>query len=100
MTVADLVQFIADKMRMSHVYQPVVTALSWTLVGPRPPANRPGAAPAGRGRASGVRTDHPQVPLPVLKKHGIVTNDGELVRLTVGPLDLPEKARVSAACEQ
>jgi ATP adenylyltransferase len=41
-----------------------------------------------------------KMPLPVLKKHGVVTSEGDLVHLAAGPMRLQEKARVPAACEQ
>jgi hypothetical protein len=39
------------------------------------------------------------MPIRVLKKHGIVEREGDLVRLNVNPLTLKQKAEVRRICE-
>jgi hypothetical protein len=41
-----------------------------------------------------------EMPIPVLKRHGIVEKDGDLIRLNVEKLSLQEKAEVRKICEE
>ncbi len=41
-----------------------------------------------------------QMPFKVLKKHGVVEREGDLVSLTTGKLTLEQKARIRMLCEQ
>jgi len=40
------------------------------------------------------------MPVPVLLKHGVITRDGEVVRLDAGQLDFVQKAAIKMICEQ
>src|SRR5438093_870916 len=40
------------------------------------------------------------MPLKVLRKHGVVTTNGDLVRLNVPTLSFEERARLRALCER
>jgi diadenosine tetraphosphate (Ap4A) HIT family hydrolase len=41
-----------------------------------------------------------QMPLPVLKKHKVVTQTGDLIALATGPLNFEQRSRVRLLCEQ
>ena len=101
MTLTQLLDFLESKMSMSHIYQPVLI---------RALVDAGGVATVRQLAQSFLLQDEAELteyeatirrmPLPVLKKRGVVESDGDLVRLTVGPLKLSEKARVRAACER
>jgi ATP adenylyltransferase len=98
--VDDLIDFIERKMRMSHVYQPLLV---------RTLAEAGGAATLRQLALAFLAADEAQIrwyedrikkmPLPVLRRHGVVERDGDLVRLNAPKLTLEDRARVKAACE-
>ncbi len=100
-SVAQLADWIEREMRMSHVYQPgVLRAL----------LDAAGVATVRQIAQSLLASDEAQLrwyeqraknmPLKVLRKHGIVTMEGDLVRLNVETLSFEERARLRALCEQ
>ena len=41
-----------------------------------------------------------KMPLPVLRRHGVVDRNGDLIELNTAPLTYQERAEVMALCEQ
>lgn len=48
----------------------------------------------------GVKAVLKKMPLPVLRRHGIVDRNGDLIELNTGPLTYQERAEIMALCEQ
>lgn len=98
----DLLDFIQRKMQMSHVYQPLIirTLLdSGDVATVRQLALALLAADEGQTRFYENRVR--KMPLPVLRKRGVVTSDKDgVVRLNVGALTFEQRATLRAACEQ
>jgi ATP adenylyltransferase len=97
----DLVDFIENKMRMSHIYQPLLLRI---LV-------EAGGTATVRQLAHGfLAQDESQLryyenrikemPVPVLKKRGIISKEGELVSLNCEHLTFEQKAQVVMSCEK
>ncbi len=101
MTFDELVDFIEHRMRMSHVYQPLLIR---TLV------NTGGTATLRQIAMAFLDRDESQVryyedrikkmPLPVLKRHGVVDREGDLIKLNVGELTYEQRADLTVLCEQ
>ena len=101
LTFADLREFVHRRMRMSHVYQPLVIR---TLL------EAGGAATVRQLASEFQRLNEPQLrrmeqrirkmPLPVLRKHGVVSVDGDLVRLNVGSLTFEQRSELEALCNE
>lgn len=99
MKAGQLVEFVAKKMKMSHVYQPLLIK---TLV------EAGGAATIRHVARAFAAADDAQVsfyearirrmPLPVLKRHGVVTVDGGVIRLSGKNLNFEEQAELISAC--
>ena len=88
-------------MRMSHIYQPLVirslleaggSATVRQLAGEFQRLNEPQL----RRMEQRIRT----MPLTVLRKHGVVSVDGDLVRLNVGALTFEQRSELEALCNQ
>lgn len=98
MTFEQLIDFISTKMKMSHIYQPLLI---------RSLVDAGGSATLRQLAQFFLSQDESQLiyyenrikemPLKVLSKHGIVSMDGELVHLNVKSLTLEQKAHVHAA---
>jgi hypothetical protein len=97
----DLIDFIDNRMKMSHIYQPLMLRI---LV-------EAGGIATIRQLAHGFLAQDEsqlryyegrikQMPLPVLKKHSIVSNEGELVELNCKSLTFEQKAQVLMSCEK
>ena len=101
LTFSDLREFVQRRMRMSHVYQPLVIR---TLL------EAGGAATVRQLAVEFQRLNEPQIrrmeqrirkmPLPVLRKHGVVSVEGELVRLNVDSLTFEERSELEALCNE
>src|SRR5262245_652549 len=97
----ELVDFIENRMAMSHIYQPLMIR---TLV------ESGGSATLRQLAHAFLRQDESQLiyyentikrmPLRILKKHGVVSHEGDLVALNTGALDFVQRAKVSVLCEQ
>ena len=97
----DLVEFIETRMSMSHVYQPVLIK---SLI------DAGGYATFRQLAQEFLLQDESQLryyesrikkmPLPVLRKHGVVERNGDLVTLTTKRLTLEQKAKLKMLCEQ
>jgi predicted restriction endonuclease len=100
MTFESLKEFIQKKLRMSHIYQPMVI---------RELINSGGRATIRQLALSLLTQDESQIkyyedrvrkmPVSVLKKHGIVTLDGDLVSLNTEGLSFQERSEIRGMCE-
>ena len=97
----ELVEFITNKMSMQHIYQPLLIK---TLV-------ECGGSATVRQIAQAVLSNDEsqlhyyeqrikQMPVEVLKKHGVLARDGELVSLNLKKSSLKEKSELLMLCEQ
>ena len=101
MTFDELVDFIEHRMRMSHIYQPLLIR---TLV------ETGGTATLRQVAMAFLDRDESQIvyyedrikkmPLPVLKRHGVVDRQGDLISLSVKSLTYQQRAEIMAICEQ
>ena len=101
MTYDELVDFIEHRMTMSHVYQPVLI---------RSLVDAGGKATLRQLAQAFLVQDESQLlyyedrikkmPFSVLKKHGVVEREGDLVSLTTKKLTLQQKAHVRMLCEK
>jgi hypothetical protein len=95
-----LIDFILKKMSMSHVYQPIVIK---ALV------QSGGKATIRQLAQTLLLEDESQLlfyekrlkemPLKVLKKHGVLRVEGDLVSLSAQNLSLEQRAEIRGACE-
>lgn len=101
MTYEQLVDFLEHKMSMSHVYQPLLV---------RALVDAGGAATVRQLAQVFLVQDESQLlyyekrikemPLKVLKRHEVITSDGQLVSLSAKELTLQQKAHIRMICEQ
>jgi diadenosine tetraphosphate (Ap4A) HIT family hydrolase len=101
MTFEALRNFLASKMKMSHIYQPLLIK---TLI------ESGGVSTIRQLSTAFLSNDESQImfyekrlkemPIKVLSKHGIISRDGELVSLNVKKLTLEQKAEIKKLCEQ
>jgi len=97
----ELIDFIENRMRMSHIYQPLLI---------RNLVDAGGSATVRQLATAFIAQDESQLryyekrikemPVRVLRRHDVVERDGDLVRLKVGNLTLSQKARIRMLCEQ
>ncbi len=97
----ELLDFIEHRMRMSHIYQPLLI---------RSLLDAGGLATLRQLAVEFARSDEAQIryyqdritkmPVPVLARHGVLNRDGDLVSLTLDDMSFEEQARLRAACEQ
>ena len=101
LTFEELVDFIEHRMRWSHIYQPLLIR---TLVDAGGTATlRPVAMSFLDRDESQIRYYEDRIrkmPLPVLRRHGIVDRKGDLISLLVQSLSYQERAEIMAICEQ
>jgi len=99
---ADLMNFIRSKMRMSHIYQPVVI---------RSLLDSGNVATVRQLALDLLSSDEAQIryyedrikkmPLPVLRRHGVISTDRDgVVRLNVDRMTFEQRAELRAACDQ
>ncbi len=101
MTYEELIDFIDHKMRMSHVYQPLLIK---ELV------ESGGVATIRQLAAAFLSHDEGQIqyyekrikemPVKVLKNHGIIFSNGQLVELAIRKMTFKQKAEIKMHCEQ
>jgi len=97
----NLQEFIRKKMRMSHIYQPLLIK---SLI------ECDGMATLRQLAHSFLSQDESQLlyyenrirqmPVPVLAKHGVVNRSGQLIKLNVDKLTFKQKAQLKALCDQ
>jgi ATP adenylyltransferase len=101
MTFKDLIDFLENKMSMSHIYQPLLIK---TLIDSGGSATLRQLAHAFLSQDESQLIYYEdrikQMPLKVLGKHGIVSKAGDLVSLNIGKLTLEQKAQVKMICEK
>lgn len=100
MTYKELKDFIEHKMRMSHIYQPLLIR---TLV------DLGGFATVRHLAMTFLGNDESQIqyyerrlkemPVKVLSKHNVIVKENELIRLNVKKLSLVQKAELKKICE-
>ncbi len=96
-----LVDFIENRMHMSHVYQPLLI---------RSLVEAGGTATLRQLALSFLVEDESQIlfyedrikkmPTRILRKHGVIKEQGNLVSLTVGPLDYGQRSKIRELCER
>jgi diadenosine tetraphosphate (Ap4A) HIT family hydrolase len=101
MTFEQLIDFLENKMRMSHIYQPLLI---------RSLVDAGGSATLRQLAHSFLVQDESQLiyyekrikemPLRVLLNHGVVKRDGDLISLATRKLTLEQKARIRMTCEK
>jgi ATP adenylyltransferase len=100
-TAEQIIDFIRNRMRMSHVYQPLLI---------RALVRAGGSATLRQLSTALLMEDESQLlyyedrirkmPLPVLRGHGIVTSTRDLVALSAGRLTYEQRAAIELACTQ
>jgi ATP adenylyltransferase len=101
MTFDQLIDFLSNRMKMSHIYQPLLV---------RSLVDAGGSATLRQLATYFLTQDESQLlyyekrikemPLKVLTKHGIVDKEGELIHLNVKKLTLQQKAQIRCICEE
>ena len=96
-----LIDFIENKMRLSHIFQPLLI---------RSLIEAGGSATIRQLAQSFLLQDESQLlyyekrikkmPFRVLRNHGIVSGNGDLVSLNVKTLSFEQKAQIKMACEK
>ena len=97
----DLIDFLENRMSMSHIYQPLMIK---SLI------EAGGSATIRQLAHNFLSQDESQLlyyenrikqmPLRVLSRHEVVSKDGDLVSLNTGKLTLEQKAQVKMICER
>ena len=101
MTYDELIDFLENRMRMSHIYQPLLIK---SLI------DSGGAATIRQLAQAFLAQDESQIifyekrikqmPLKVLKNHKVIVQDGELVTLNTERLNFQQRLTVKMICEQ
>ena len=101
MNFEDLIAFLETKMSMSHIYQPLLIK---TLVDSGGSATLRQLAHAFLSQDESQLIYYEdrikQMPLKILRKHGIVSKTSDLVTLSTEKLTLEQKAQVKMICEK
>lgn len=96
----DLVAFICSKMSMSHIYQPLLIS---SLIEAGGTATLRQLAQAfllqDESQLKYYENKIKSMPLKVLKKHGVVAKDGDLISLCTTKLTFEQKAHIKMLCE-
>jgi len=97
----ELHEFLTSRMRLNHIYQPLLIK---TLI------DVGGTATIRQLASVFLSQDESQIeyyeqrlkekPMQVLTKHGIITKQGDLIKLTVGKLTFSQKADLKRICEE
>lgn len=97
----DLRDFLTSKMRMSHIYQPLLIK---SLI------EAGGATTLRQMAITFLSHDESQIryyekrlkemPIRVLRKHGIIIREGNLIRLTTPKLTFVQEAELKKICEE
>ena len=100
MDATELAEFVDHRMRMSHVYQPLLI---------RCLLDAGGQATLRQLAIEFAKEDEAQLrhyenrikamPLRVLRRHGVVEHQGGTTRLTASKLSFKQKASIRASCE-
>ena len=97
----DLIDFLKNRMRMSHIYQPLFIK---SLV------NAGGSATVRQIAHKFLSQDESQLlyyekrikemPLKVLRSHDVISNKGDFVSLNIKKLSFEQKAQINMICER
>ena len=101
MKAEDLLSFLEEQMRMSHVYQPLLIRSLLDAGGQA--TTRQVATDFAKEDEAQVRYYEErikQMPLRVLRKHGVVDYQDGVMRLQVDNLTFEERTKVRATCER
>ena len=100
MTFDELIDFVNNKMRMSHVYQPLVLEFL-AQSGGKATLHQLATmmAAADEAAVSFYSNKINTMPIPVLRERGAVHSDGDLIALTTDELTYEQRAALIAACE-
>jgi diadenosine tetraphosphate (Ap4A) HIT family hydrolase len=100
MTFKELKNFLVSKMRMSHIYQPLLIK---SLI------ESGGSVTIRQMAINFLAQDESQVlyyekrlkemPVKILSKHGIIKADGDLIKLSTDKLTFEQKAELKRICE-
>lgn len=101
MNYEQLREFLSTKMKLSHIYQPLLIK---SLI------DAGGTATIRQLATVFLSQDESQVryyesrlkemPIKVLSKHGVITKEGDLIRLTTSKLTFQQKAELKRICEE
>ena len=97
----DLIDFIDNRMKMSHIYQPLMLRILVEAGGTatiRQIAH--GFLAQDESQLRYYENRIKQMPLPVLKNRGVISKEGELVTLNCKKLTFVQKAQVVMSCEK
>lgn len=97
----ELIDFIENRMKMSHIYQPLLLRILVESGGTatiRQIAH--GFLAQDESQLRYYESRIKQMPLPVLRNRGVISNDGELVSLNCAKLTFEQKAQVVMSCEK
>jgi len=97
----DLIDFLENRMRMSHIYQPLLIK-SLVEAGGSATTRQIAHAFLSQDESQLIYYEKriKEMPLRVLRNHGVVFNDGELVQLSVKKLTFEQKAKIKMICDQ
>ncbi|MDA8347070.1 MAG: HIT domain-containing protein [Thermaerobacter sp.] len=101
MTFEELKNFVESEMRMSHIYQPLMIR-ALVEAGGVATVRQLALAFVGRDESQILHYERRirEMPLRVLKNHGVVQEDGKLVSLSTERLTFEQRSVVLMACEQ
>jgi len=101
MNISKLEDFIENRMRMSHVYQPLLIRSLLDAGGKATIRNiATDFAKEDEALIQDYELRIKRMPLKVLKKHGFVKYENGLVSLSVENLTFDQRARLRALCEK
>jgi diadenosine tetraphosphate (Ap4A) HIT family hydrolase/5-methylcytosine-specific restriction endonuclease McrA len=101
MSYQDLIDFLENKMRLSHVYQPLLIKSLIESGGSATIRQLANAFLSQDERQLQYYEDRiKQMPLKVLRSHDVVSKDGDLVFLRVKDLTFEQKAQIKMICEK
>ncbi len=101
MDTPELLDFITRRMRMSHIYQPLLIRSLLDAGGQS--TIRHLAVEFAKADEAQIRYYQDRIlkmPLRVLRRHQVIRRDGDLIALDVGDLTFEDQAQLRAACEQ
>ena len=99
-TFDELIDFIRNRMRMSHIYQPLLIRLLVEAGGQstlRQLAKEFSAFDEAQVLLYESRLK--KMPVPVLKRHEVLSKTGNLISLNVGQLSLEQRRAIISECE-
>lgn len=96
-----MANFIDTEMKMSHIYQPLLIR-ALVEAGGTATLRQLALAFVGRDESQILYYENRirQMPLRVLKKHGVVNHDGGLISLSISQLTVRQRSILLMACEQ